>query len=288
VLTTLMLMFTLLQTSTEDVEGLTAAGALGAPSAPTAPAQRGPPSAAVMRLVAINGVQESSAELLTSNLVANLRATNHFSRVVTSSEIQALLGLEQQKQLLSCDTSSCMAELAGALGVDYVVRGELGRLGKSWVVNVSMLNTRTGQAERTVSQSIPGDDEAELLPVMKDVASQLVGQQAVTLAAQPAPQPVQGPPETKGGMLGTVLKVAGGVGLAGGALAVLVALAGGGVAGGIWGLLALNPDVTRGAQAGIPLTVGYGAGLAALGLGVVLTVLGVASGAALLVAGAVL
>ena len=57
---------------------------------------------------------------------------------------------------------------------------------------------------------------------------------------------------------------------------------------GIWGLLALNPDVTRGAQAGIPLTAGYGAGLAALGLGVVLTVLGVASGAALLVAGAVL
>ncbi len=274
VLTTVMILWATSQVPASD--------ALGSSTTPDAAPKSGPPSAAVIKLVALEGVKESSADLLTGALVANLRATNHFSRVVTSSEIQTLLGLEQQKQLLNCDTSSCMAELAGALGVDYVVRGELGRLGSSWLVNVTLLNTKTGNSERTVNQQVTGTDEADLLPVMKTVAEQLVGSQAVTVAVAPAGV------KKKSGALGNVLKGVGGIGLAAGGVALVLALLGGVTAGGIWGLLAMKPDVTRKLGAGLPLTLGYGAGLAALGVGLVLTLVGVSSGTALLVAGVVL
>src|SRR4051812_13752442 len=41
-------------------------------------------------------------------------------RVTTETEIGQLIGLERQKALLGCNeaSSNCMAELAGALGVD--------------------------------------------------------------------------------------------------------------------------------------------------------------------------
>ncbi len=246
------------------------------------------PSAALMNLVALEGVRASTAELLTSNLVAHLRGTNHFSRVVTNAEIQSLLGLEQQQQLLNCDTSSCMAELAGAMGVDYVVRGTIGRLGQTWTVNISMLNTNSGLAERTVLRTVPGSDEAALLPVMKEVADQLVGKTAVSVAeAAPQPQPVK-EDRGGGGMTGTVLKALGGAGLLGAGVALVVALLGALTAGGIWLLLGVNPDFTNGTGRGLGLTLGYGAGLGALALGLVLMLVGLSGGGALLVAGVVL
>lgn len=244
-----------------------------------------------MKLTAREGVSDSAAELLTSNLVAHLRSTSHFSRVVTSKEIESLLGLEQQKQLLNCDSSSCMAELAGSLGVDFVIRGELGRLGKSWLVNVSMLNTRTGAAERTVSRAVPSDDESALLPVMVDVARELTGKPVpqAEAAPQPAPQPSAPPPEKKeGSAVPTVLKALGGVGLAGGVATLLVGLVGGGVAAGTWLLVGLVPSFTRGRELGLPLTAGFYGGLGVLGLATVLTVLALGMGTALLVAGMVM
>src|SRR5688500_16256709 len=53
------------------------------------------------------------------------------ARVTSTSEISALLGLERQKQLLGCsdEASSCMAELAKALGVDGLALGDVAKVG---------------------------------------------------------------------------------------------------------------------------------------------------------------
>ena len=244
-----------------------------------------------MKLTAREGVSDSAAELLTSNLVAHLRSTNHFSRVVTSKEIESLLGLEQQKQLLNCDSSSCMAEVAGSLGVDFVIRGELGRLGKSWLVNVSMLNTRTGTAERTVSRAVPSDDESALLPVMVDVARELTGKPVPAADAAPhpaAPASTPQPGKKEGSVVPTVLKALGGVGLAGGVVTLLVGLVGGAVSAGIWLLLGLLPAIGPDRNAGVPFTVGFYGGLGVLGVATVLTVLALGTGTLLLVAAMVM
>lgn len=56
-------------------------------------------------------------------LATHLR--EHGLKVMTGRDIGAVLGLERQKQLLGCmdDSTSCSAELAGALGVGALVVG---------------------------------------------------------------------------------------------------------------------------------------------------------------------
>src|SRR2546430_2430818 len=75
-------------------------------------------------------------------------ASEHFAQelgneglsVITEREISTLLGLERQRQLLGCSENSvsCAAELAGALGVDATVVGDIGKFENVYRVNVKI------------------------------------------------------------------------------------------------------------------------------------------------------
>src|SRR5882757_2883687 len=50
-------------------------------------------------------------------------------QVTTPADLEAVMGLERQKQLLGCsEDSSCLAEISSALGVPLVATGRLTRL----------------------------------------------------------------------------------------------------------------------------------------------------------------
>jgi hypothetical protein len=55
-------------------------------------------------------------------------------KVTTATEIAAVLGLERQKALLGCNdaSTSCMIELANALGVDGILKGSIGKFGERY------------------------------------------------------------------------------------------------------------------------------------------------------------
>jgi hypothetical protein len=63
-------------------------------------------------------------------------------RVITAREMSTLLGMDRQRQLLGCDaaSSSCLAELASALGAAAVVVGDVGRFQDTWQLNVKVLS----------------------------------------------------------------------------------------------------------------------------------------------------
>ncbi len=63
-------------------------------------------------------------------------------RVTTNREIAALVGFERQKQLLNCGDggTSCLAELAGALGVDGLITGSLAKVGNGYVINLKVVD----------------------------------------------------------------------------------------------------------------------------------------------------
>lgn len=159
------------------------------------------PSVAVLTLEHKQGVTQDVADLLTENLSATVRETHRFSKVIGTKDIEQVLGFEKQKQLLACESSSCMAELAGALGVDYVLSGTLGRLGSTWLFNAVLFNQRTGDAEARLSRKIKGTDEEALLEAVEGIVADLLKESRVppvggaaaapakpaVAAAQPAP-----------------------------------------------------------------------------------------------------
>ena len=97
----------------------------------------------------------------------------HNLRVITSSEIQQLLGFERQKQLLGCaeSSSSCQAELANALGVDGLVTGSIGRIGKTLQINLKILRADDGAplaaySARVISEELLLDKLTEAAELM--------------------------------------------------------------------------------------------------------------------------
>jgi len=62
--------------------------------------------------------------------------------VVTGLDVQRALELEGEKQRVDCSAdTSCLTELAGALGAELVLHGDLGALGETMVLNLSLLDT---------------------------------------------------------------------------------------------------------------------------------------------------
>ena len=61
--------------------------------------------------------------------------------VVSSKDIGAMLGIERQRQLMGCsEDTSCMAELANALGTDYVMVASVGKVGDTYLVSAKLID----------------------------------------------------------------------------------------------------------------------------------------------------
>src|SRR5437868_3019595 len=123
----------------------------------------GAPSVAALNLKATTGVSADKAQLLSDVMTEELRSAGTFSRVVSMQEVEAMLGLERQRQLLNCEASSCVAELAGALGVDLVVTGTVGQLAKTAVLKLSLVDSRDGRTVASLSQQLCGQSDDALL-----------------------------------------------------------------------------------------------------------------------------
>ena len=80
-----------------------------------------------------------------SDFLANRLSEQDGMRVVKSSEIAQLIGLEKQKQLLGCSEQSCAMEIAQALGVDAILSGSIGRFGGgTYQLDARLVSTSDG------------------------------------------------------------------------------------------------------------------------------------------------
>jgi hypothetical protein len=93
-----------------------------------------------LALPGLNGVNlaagdiELQAETLAQKLIA------HGASVMTARDLQTALGIERQRELLGCSEHHCIVELTGALRVEGVIIGDLGRLEGSDVLNLKVLS----------------------------------------------------------------------------------------------------------------------------------------------------
>lgn len=88
---------------------------------------------------------------------------NRAVRVITAKEVNAILGLARTQQLLGCDESStsCMTELADALGVDGVITGSVGQFGPTYQANLVIVSNGDGRLLSSVTAR--ADSEQQML-----------------------------------------------------------------------------------------------------------------------------
>lgn len=79
--------------------------------------------------------------------------------VVTTQELEKLMTVEKDRQLLGCLDASCLAEVADAMGTERIIFGEVGKIGATYLMTLSLFDSLAARAtERVVikAQAIDG------------------------------------------------------------------------------------------------------------------------------------
>jgi hypothetical protein len=94
-------------------------------------------------------------------------------RVTSQRDIEQVLGLERQKALLGCDTesSTCLSELAGALGVDLVLSASVARSESGFIATIRVIRAENGQLVAAPNTRVA--TEAQLLDWLDQTADSL-------------------------------------------------------------------------------------------------------------------
>lgn len=107
--------------------------------------------------VQLSGADENLGRML-SEVIATEAARLSGSHVVSPADILAMIGFEEQRQLLGCeDGVSCFAEIGGALGVDVLIVSSLGRINESHVINIKLVDLKSVEVLSRVSKIVAGD-----------------------------------------------------------------------------------------------------------------------------------
>lgn len=77
--------------------------------------------------------------------------------VIGQDDISALLNFEEQKDLLDCNDTTCIADIGGALGVDKLVAVKIARLHTDWVATGKLINIKETRVEARVNEIVSGD-----------------------------------------------------------------------------------------------------------------------------------
>jgi len=102
-----------------------------------------------------------------------------------------MLSLEEQKQRLSaCDDQACLAEIGGALGVRWVVVGNVSLFGDTYLFNMKLIDVEKAQVAGRVSKSIKGG-ESKLIAELPSGARELFKAVAEHLGVEPPKEVVK-------------------------------------------------------------------------------------------------
>jgi len=126
----------------------------------------------LMDLKAESGIDKGVVNLLYELILTEFQNYSNLS-VTSKSDIDSMVKFETEKELAGCSDSSCMAEIGGALGVDMIVMGSIGKLGSSYIVTLKLINIKKATVENRVSKTIPANED-KLIPLMKFLANKLL------------------------------------------------------------------------------------------------------------------
>jgi len=153
---------------------------------------------AVMDVRNVQGVAEGTATILTDIVVSDVARAGH--EVISKGDIAAMVGFEKQKQVLGCgDETSCLAEIGGALGVDYMVTGQVGQIGSQYRISLLLVDSKKARVAARAAEFCEKSEDALVRAAQATVAQLLVvvagagAPPAARREARPVPLP---PPPT--------------------------------------------------------------------------------------------
>ncbi|MCP4502087.1 MAG: hypothetical protein GY822_19185 [Deltaproteobacteria bacterium] len=126
--------------------------------------------------------QEYVAEILTNTMAAEIAEVAE-CKVITEADIASMMDFEATKAACGAKSDSCLAEIGNALGVDLVIGGVVGKLGKSFTFQAMLRNVAEGGVVARVNETIKGE------PELLNHAAKNAGRALFKKELLPAPKP---------------------------------------------------------------------------------------------------
>lgn len=142
-------------------------------------------SLAVLTIESVSEQDQDTAARLTDTVRNELAKSTSYSVMDRSSMITKLR--DRSQSLMHCSTKECAIEAGRILGVQAVVVGSLGKVGKTAYLSLLRINIKTRAIEFAVEDKCPGETEALLLAGAQ-TAHKLMGALAIKLPGAPVPE----------------------------------------------------------------------------------------------------
>ncbi|MBI5527114.1 MAG: hypothetical protein HY897_12335 [Deltaproteobacteria bacterium] len=121
------------------------------------PAQKPLPTLLVFDIVPEKGVERNESNLLTEIVLDKITWLNTYN-TIGQKDLSKLLSWEQSKQLQGCTDTSCLIQIAGAMGADYYVEGSVGVMGDSYILTLKLIDTASITVLDRTTQKVPKDE----------------------------------------------------------------------------------------------------------------------------------
>jgi TolB-like protein len=167
---------------------LAAAALLLAPCLATAAAKKQLPKVAVLDIRALQGAHEDTVQIILEMITTALAEKKRYD-VIGKADVTALIGLDRQRKMLGCkDDNACLANIGGAMGVEYLVTGQLGKLGSRYRLSLNLLDVRKNKSLSRPSDFCDGNDDA-LAAKTQQLVAKLLAELDAAVGADKSLQP---------------------------------------------------------------------------------------------------
>jgi hypothetical protein len=111
------------------------------------------------------GLDDRVVRVTEASFLEEIRKLQRCS-VISLDEVRALLDLEAQKQLVGCTESSCLSEIAEALGADALITGGLTQVDDTVTISLKRVDPSQAAVVQTFTRQLTAADGEELLAIV--------------------------------------------------------------------------------------------------------------------------
>ncbi|MBI5529678.1 MAG: hypothetical protein HY897_25410 [Deltaproteobacteria bacterium] len=133
------------------------------------------------------------ANLMTEVIIDNVAKLNRY-QVIGQKDIEKMVFWEQNKQLQGCNDTSCLVQIAGAMGAEYYVEGSVGAVGSQFVLTLKWIDAREISVLRRTTKIIEKNEDVLMRTVVPIVDELFVGEHVVSQGKSPGSAPASTAP----------------------------------------------------------------------------------------------
>jgi TolB-like protein len=127
---------------------------------------------AVIDLNSHGGLTQSEISTLSDRLRSLLVRTNTFD-VVDRGKMEEILK-EQGFQMSGCTSAECVVEAGQILGVEQMITGSIGKIGRLYTIDVILIDVQTAKIIKSITRDYQGEIEG-LVALMQSITNELSG-----------------------------------------------------------------------------------------------------------------